>query len=175
MKITQEWLTKKIADDNLIDWFKNQNKTDGLELAKKLILVNREWANWLIARLLGNTERVRYAIYAAEQVRVLFEKVQTNWYDGIASAKEWLKNKTRENANTAREAADFSSCPSVISVGNTVYSSESDTPYNAHDAASAIVSAFIAIDRFKIDPNIKEKIIGYGVSLLEESNNGEVR
>ena len=48
MKIDKDWLEKKSACKEGVDWFTKQSETDGLEIVKKLVKEKQlNWANWL--------------------------------------------------------------------------------------------------------------------------------
>jgi len=115
MIITTDWLKEQDACSGGMDWFSMQSETDGRAVMESLISAGKlEWANWLIARMLDHTDRIRYAVFAAEQVLDIFEKQ----YPGdkrprlaIEAARMVIKNdvpKTRDAALAAGNAAGAS-------------------------------------------------------------------
>ena len=75
MKITKEWLSEKSACEDGMDWFDRFVKSDSVLVMEGLLSESKlDWANWLIVRLLNRKDKIRYAIFAAEQVISIFEK-----------------------------------------------------------------------------------------------------
>lgn len=75
-----------------------------LEQIKRL-----DWANWLIVRLMTREQRIRYAIYAAEQVISLYEEEypeDKRPRQAIEAARLCLDNPSEENKAAAESAAD---------------------------------------------------------------------
>jgi hypothetical protein len=74
MELTREWLSEQNACLEGIRWFENSGKTESSEVVELLLKEERlVWANWLVVHLLSPKDRIRYAIFAAEQVIGLFE------------------------------------------------------------------------------------------------------
>ena len=78
MKLTKDMLLKMNACTPGFDWFNRQNETDVGKLVQIAIdNLNDDvfsYANWGISRLLGKTNKIRYAVFAAEQVLPIFEE-----------------------------------------------------------------------------------------------------
>lgn len=75
MRVTKEWLKEKEACTEGIEWFLSQTETDGIAVVRSLISAGKkEWANWTITRILDRKQKIKYAIFAAEQVLGIFEK-----------------------------------------------------------------------------------------------------
>ena len=57
-------------------WWLDHNKpTDVISTTKSLAQDNHfDWANWLIVRFMNHDQKIKYAIYAAEQVVSIYEK-----------------------------------------------------------------------------------------------------
>lgn len=105
MKLTKAWLKKWGACSEGVGWFGESGLTESSEVMEGLLKDKRlEWANWLIARLLDRKGRIRYAVFAAEQVLDLFEKKypeEKRPRQAIEAAKAVLKKnngKTRAAA-----------------------------------------------------------------------------
>jgi hypothetical protein len=68
-----------------------------------------DWSNWLISYSLSKMDRIRYAVYAAEQVIGIFEKKypkDKRPRKAIQTVKRYIKNPTKENQEKCKEAAD---------------------------------------------------------------------
>lgn len=108
--ITTDWLKNRGACSEGMEWFSMQSVTDGCAVVKNLISAGKiEWANWLITRMLDRKCRIRYAVFAAEQVLDIFEK---QYHDNkrpkiaIESARLVLKNDTPETRAAAKDAGE---------------------------------------------------------------------
>ena len=108
MKITQDWLNEQNACSEGIRWFKDQKKTDAIDVLNALIKDNQlEWANWTIVRVMTRPQYLAYAIYAAEQVIDIYEKKypeDKRPRKAIDAAKSVLKNDTPKTRAAAWEA-----------------------------------------------------------------------
>ena len=106
MKITKEWLKKQGACSDGFAWWSAQNETDGGKVVEKLITEKKlEWANWLIVRFLETHEdKIRYAVFASEQVLDIFEKEYPG-DDRPRKAIEAAQVVIADNTGTTREAA----------------------------------------------------------------------
>jgi len=109
MKIDSNWLIEQGACSSGKKWFVYQAERDGEKVVKKLVKEDRlDWANWLVVRLMTHEQRIRYAIYAAEQVIELYEKQYPNDKrprEAIEAAKAYLKDPSDEKKDAARAAA----------------------------------------------------------------------
>jgi len=110
MKITKEFLR---GLDPCEDGFEYWIKTKEPDLAKFMIKAweygRGDWANWLFVRSVDRKTRLKYAVYAAEQVLYLFEEKYTDDdrpRKAIEAAKECIKNNTKKNRAAAADAAD---------------------------------------------------------------------
>src|SRR5574343_604637 len=94
------------------NWFLDYSKTGSMDAdttIRELIAQNKlDWANWTIARLLSNDDKVIYAIFAAREVLYLYE----NKYPedlrprkAIEAGENYLKDKTPAAAADAAAAA----------------------------------------------------------------------
>jgi hypothetical protein len=136
-KLTLEWLRKKDACTEGIEWFEKQEDKNPISILKKLSKYKYDWSNWLVVELLRKEGKIKYAINAAELVLNIFEKKYPNDErprEAIKAAKKMIKNKKNKSAAAAYAAA-----------------------YAAYAAADANI-------------NTKQKIINYGLKLLEEKN-----
>lgn len=108
MEITKEWLRKKGACPDGINWFIAQPEMDAESIVEKLLKEKKnEWANWLIVRLLPYMQQVKYAIFAAEQVVEIYAAKypeDKRPQAAIVAAKEYLENPTINAAYAAHAA-----------------------------------------------------------------------
>ena len=138
MKITLKYLQAQSACNEGVE-FVQENGFIGME-AKDFILKliehkKLDWANWLSVRVLNKLDKVRYAVYAAEQVIDIYEKKYTNDdrpRKAIEAAKNYIENPSRENAADAADSAADAAAAAAASAAD------------AADAASASDSAFAA-------------------------------
>ena len=148
MKITENWLRKKAACDEGIEWFSHSSQNDPIVVLKLLISENRlNWANWLIVRVMKRKHYLAYAIFAAEQVLEIYEKKYPNNKcpsHAIKAAKTVLKKDTKETRIAAAYAADAA----------------------AYASDAAAYAAAYASDAAK--NKLQLKILEYGISLFEK-------
>ena len=94
---------------------------------------NLEWANWLVARLLAHKDRIRYAVFAAEQVLDIFEKSHPGDLrprQAIEAAIVCIEKHTDDNRAYAARSAESA----AISAADAAWSAESAE--SAADAAA---------------------------------------
>ena len=198
MKITLKYLQAQSACNEGVE-FVQENGFIGME-AKDFILKliehkKLDWANWLSVRVLNKLDKVRYAVYAAEQVIDIYEKKYTNDdrpRKAIEAAKNYIENPSRENAYTAAHAsiasanaADAAAASAAASAADAAASAAcaADAAYYADSiasgcafacAADAYTFAFAAATSgyyadstvARTDRNILEKIIKYSLTLI---------
>ena len=140
-----------------------------------------DWANWLVARLLNSKDRIRYAIYAAEQVIEIYEKKypdDTRPRKAIEAAKAVLKinNKANRDAANAASAAvyaaayDANAAYAAYAAASAAYAAANaaNAAYAAYDAANATNAAYAAANAaYAAKDEMKKKIILYGLKLLK--------
>ena len=111
MKVTLDWLKEKNACADGVEWFKKQNESDSTKLIWKLFESNHAtWAHWLVIRLMDKMQRIRYAVFAAEQVIDIFEKkypADQRPRKAIEAAKKYLENPSNAAATAAATAAAY--------------------------------------------------------------------
>jgi hypothetical protein len=103
-----------------------------------------KWANWLIARLLIKLDRVRYAVFAAEQVINIFEKKYPNDNRprmAIEAAKNYINNPTAADAYAA--AAAYADAYAAAAAAADAYAAAYAAAY-AYAAAAAAAYAYAA-------------------------------
>ena len=147
--IDLQFLESKNACEDGIEYFE-ENYPDEIaakELILDLISKNKHrWANWLITRLLTKENRIKYAIFAAEQVLHIFE----DKYPGdsrprkaIEAAKEYLINPNAV-AIYAADAADAYATAATAANANVAYIPATYAVYAAICAADAAAYAACA-------------------------------
>ena len=160
MKLTMKKLETWGACGVGKEWFEAQPETDGKKIIETLIAGKQiNWANWLIVRLLKRADKIRYAIYAAEQVIDIYERKYPDDKrprQAIEAAKTYLNNPTKANkraaaanAAAANAAADAAADAAAAAAANAAAA----TAY----AAAAAYAAYA----------MKEKIIRYGLTLVK--------
>jgi len=105
VKLTKAWLKKWEACSRGVAWFENLGKTKSSEVMEGLLADKKlDWANWLIVRILNRKDKIRFAIFAAEQVLELFEKKYPE-DKRPRQAIEAAKAVVRKNNKETRDAA----------------------------------------------------------------------
>ena len=120
MKLTVEKLKEWKACKEGIEWFINQDESDGVKVIEKLISEGQlEWASWTICRIFNRKQNIQYAVFSAEQVIDLFEKKypgDKRPRNAIEAAKKVLEKDTVKNraaawaASAAARAAARAAC-----------------------------------------------------------------
>ena len=151
MKSTLQYLKKHHACDNATAWFLSQHEKDLFILFKRLAGEGKplEWGNWLLSKKLCKLNKIRYAVFAAEQVLPLFTQKYPDDDRPVAAieaAKNYIKNPTKKNAHAAHAAAY---------AAYAAYAA-------AHAAHAAAHAAHAAAKR-----EMQIKIINYGLTLLK--------
>ena len=147
-------LTDLSACKEAIDWFVENCKDNcSTEEAVDTLIKSKHkqaftWSNWILARLLTDVNKIKYAVFAARKVLSIFEK-------------QYPKDL---RPRLALEAAEkFISDPSEI---NKDACAAADAARAAARAAYAADAAYAACAAANAD--INKKIIRYGVKLLKE-------
>jgi hypothetical protein len=164
MKITREWAVKQNACQSGLVWYDKQGEDDVIALVKLSIkqgkgpMLNM---NWALVRLMDKIQRVRYAVFAAEQVIGIYEAKypkDRRPRKAIAAAKKWAEEPTEENRKAAAKAAY-----AAAAAADAAYTSASaDSAYAA--AYTFAAPAFAASARLRL----MVKILRYGVKILME-------
>ena len=153
MKLTKDMLLKMNACTPGFDWFNRQNETDVGKLIQ-LAIDNLDddvfgFANWAIPQLLDKTNKIRYAVFAAELVLPIFEE----------------KYPDDDRPRKAIEAAK-----AVIIEENRLDVAAADAAYAAARAAACAVAyatrAASAAACAAGNKEVQKKILEYGKSLL---------
>lgn len=167
MKITLEEVLKFKLCPEAEKWAINKYKAPielksvikDLEKIKQL-----DWANWLIARLLSNDDKIKFAIFTAEQVLWIYEKKYPDDLrprKAIEAAKEYLRLKTDAAADAAANAADAA------------YAAADAAAYMAANAAVyAVYAATNVATNAAAEKKMQLKIVNYGLGLLQRFYRG---
>ena len=141
---------------------------------------NLEWANWLLARLLTRKNKVRYAIFAAEQALGVCEKECRDDMGprrAIEAARKVLAHDTKKNraaANAARAAYDAASATRDAAIDAAIDAASYAFYASAAAARAASAAARYAASVASYDVNaayyaardaMKLKIVNYGLSI----------
>ena len=151
MKLNKEILKEKNACRDGLAWYVENGCETVAETVEKLIAEKKlNWANWLITRMLGKEDCVRYAIFASREVLHIFEaKYPEDKRPRLAieAAEHYLKNKNANAATAAATAAanaanDATAVYAAGYAANAVYAA--DAVYAAGYAANAATNAYDA-------------------------------
>ena len=172
-QINAEWLRDQGACGEGKEWFDSQEERVGFKVVEKLIEEDKlQWANWLICRLLSREDKIRYAIFAAQQAIKNFEKLYPDDkrpQQAIEAALAYLKEPTEVNRSAAWSAALSAesaawSARSAESAARSARSAESA----AESARSAAWStAWSAAESTAWSAALK-KILKYGLKILKK-------
>jgi hypothetical protein len=191
MNMTVAKLTNLGACFEGIQYFKDHKFKTVEQAVTEILKTNHDhkqhWSNWLISHSLSKMDRIRYAVYAAEQVIDIFEKKypkDKRPREAIQAVKRYIKNPTEENKERCKDASYASwtayseAAATSRAVGNWATISATCAANAIYDAAtsctapwacwaySAASDASWASDTFKE----LEKIIKYGLKLLSTQN-----
>jgi hypothetical protein len=172
--ITKEFLLTNNACSSGIKWVV-ENKLLGLpadDFINKLMESDKfTWANWLIGCIMDKTQRVKYALFVAEQMLRIFEEKYPNDdrpRKAIEATKEYLKSPTEENKKTAAIAAAIAAAAAT----NTAYDDTAAayvTAYANADDDGVIITAY-ADSAAPTEDKSRIKVINYGLSLIKNDN-----
>ena len=159
-----------------IEFFeRHYNEIADVELLKDVLQYQEEvkeegediynWCYWLIVRLLQHKERVRFAVHAAEMVLNIFEEEypeDKRPRQAIEAAKAWLENPCEETQQAAAAWADAAYAWAAANAADAyaAYAADAADAYAADAADAAAYAAYAC-------PDIKDKILEYGIELLK--------
>ena len=157
MKLSLKFLQEKSACYDGLKWYTENGKINTVEKCVTALIADTDcsehlnYANWLLSNTLSPDNKIRYAIFAAEQVLELFENATPGDLrprKAIEAAKEYLKTKTAAAGYVAGAAGDAAGAAARAALA------AGDAAWAAGDAAYN---------------QMLEKIINYGLSILEAS------
>ncbi len=187
--ISDEWLKEQRACPEARRWVADQSDRTFGALVQSAIdsgeIVKLRWANWGVVRCLELEDRVRCAIFAAEQVIGVYESKHPEDMrprNAIAVAKNYLTDHSAANAANAANAA-ANAAADAANAANAAANAAADAAANAANAANAAAyaaanAADAAADAAAnaanaaanaADAAMRIKILEYGLSLLRES------
>ncbi|MCK4828809.1 hypothetical protein KA005_74480 [bacterium] len=111
--LTEKWLIEQRACSEGIEWLSAQpNKS--MQILFDICIKSKdprklEWASWVIAKKLSEIDKVRYAVFAAQQVIDIYEKIypeDNRPREAIKAAKKYIQKSSQKNAVYAADAAD---------------------------------------------------------------------
>ena len=113
MKLNLKMLTAKSACTSGVEWYKINKQPQTVEAAITLLLKSSEserynWSDWALSQFLSPKNKLRYAIFAAQQVLDIFEKkypTDNRPRRAIEAALKCLEKNTVKNRSAARTAA----------------------------------------------------------------------
>ena len=115
MKLSLKFLQEKSACYDGLKWYTENGKINTVEKCVTALIADTDcsehlnYANWLLSNTLSPDNKIRYAIFAAEQVLELFENATPGDLrprKAIEAAKEYLKTKTAAAGYVAGAAGD---------------------------------------------------------------------
>ena len=194
MKITLEWLKEVNACDKGVDWFKNKKLSDDIEILNALIADDKlDWINWVICRIFNREQKIRYGIYAAEQVLDIFEKKypkddrprnaiefarkcitdKSSVAAGAAEAATWAAKDAAKAAAWAAWSAKDAAWAAAWAARDAAWAAAGAADAAAKNAAGAAEAAAEAaagdVAGAVAKTKMQLKILEYGISLLKET------
>jgi len=208
MKLTKDWFKQQGMNSNGLDWVHTQFsdeivELEATEIINRLITQEKEiaeryknsiypenslkWANWIICEVFSEEQRIKYAIFAAEQVIDIHEEQypdDSRPRNAIRVAREYLEDQSvvsvvnaTNAAKGAAYAADYAA--NVARATNGTASSAIKTASYAASAASSAVNtiAYAANASYAASTaanavgdasnEMRERILRYGLELLQ--------
>ena len=164
MKLTKEWLEKKLACRDGYGWYLENGTPTVSGTVQKLIASKKtEWANWLISRAMEKNDCVRYAIFSARSVLKIYEDKYPDDFRprrAIEAAESYVVagdaagDAAWEAAGNAAGNAARAARDAARAAWEAAWDAAGDAAWAAGDAAGG---------------ELKMKIIKYGLSLLKKS------
>ena len=163
MKLTLKILESFNACHDGKMWFAAQKSRTVKGVVDKLIAQSKlDWANWTVSRMTNHDNKIRYAIFAAEQVLSIYEKQHPDDArprKAIEAAKKYLADKSEKNKNAAN-VANAAAYAAANAAANAAYATNvANAAYAAYAANAAYAAANAAM---------KEKIIRFGLTLIKD-------
>ncbi len=181
--INIDYIKSRHACQDGIDWFLSKNEVDFNKVYEYAKLDNKlPYINWYITRLMIPKQRIKYAIFAAEKVKHIWEQYDKNDKRpqlAIAEAKKYLNNANiantaytayDANANANANAAAYAAYAAYAAAANVAaYNAAYAANAAANDAyAAANAAAYAAANNVTSEKAHLINIIDFGVALLED-------
>jgi hypothetical protein len=197
MKITIGKLRELGACRDGRNLFEGQDESDLVVVVEKLKLKETiehiedkycdnslAWANWIVSRMMSYTQRVKYAVYAAEQVIDIYEKKYPDDdrpRKAIEAAKKCIESPTEENkAAAAADAAAYAAYADAAAYAAyadaaAYVAADAAAAYAAYvaayaDAAYADAAAAYAAYAADAKKEMMIKILDYGVEIIKSDD-----
>ena len=168
MKLNKSILEKHEACREGKEWYMANGEPKTVESTIAILIKSKEsekynWSNWLLSEMLSKKNKIRYAVFAAQQVLDLFEKKYPDDKRpraAIEAANICVEKNTKKNraaayaAADAARAADYADRAAARAAYAAAYAA-----YAAAYAAEAAARAAMLL-----------KIINYGLSLIGGKN-----
>jgi len=180
MKLTLKILESFNACHDGKMWFAAQKSRTVKGVVDKLIAQSKlDWANWTVSRMMNHDNKIRYAIFAAEQVLSIYEKQHpddAHPRKAIEAAKKYLADKSEKNKNAANAAANaaYAAAYAANTAAYAAYAAAYAANTAAYAANTAANAAYAAANAAAYAANtaayaaMKEKIIRFGLTLIKD-------
>jgi len=170
--ITEAWIEEHHPCEDGVKWYKSRTDKSPLGLLDGLISEKRyEWGFRFMARILDRKDRIRYAVFAAEQVLGIFEKKFPDDKRprlAIESAKKVLVKDTAETRYAA-ESAMFAARYAESAASSTAESAAWSVESAARSAARSTMLAAESAARSAVQEKMRLKILEFGRGLVEKN------
>jgi len=194
-KLTAKFLRQHNACAEAAEWArKNKLIGKGMKSVTDACIKDNhyKWAVWLLPHEMNKKNRAQFAVFCAESVLPIYEvKYPHNNAPRLAiqAAKEWLENPTKDNARSAKNAADAAAYTaadeatadaknaayaavyaadiatySTEAAKNAAYAAAYSAAYAAHSAPDEATNAAYTANKTEINKNI----IQFGLDILSE-------
>ena len=182
-------LTDLSACEEAIDWFaENCEDNCSTEEAVDTLIKSKHkqaftWSNWILARLLTDVNKIKYAVFAARKVLSIFEKQYPKDLRprlALEAAEKFISDPSEINKDTACAAADAAydaaraataaayAAAAAAAAAADATAADYAAAYAAHAAASAAAAYAAAHADAAAYADITKKIVQYGLKLLKE-------
>ena len=180
MKITADYLkqlnacpeaviyTSKLPEMELVDLIKFFQADPNPSLDNKF-----NWISWLLVSLMTKEQRLKYAIFSAQQVIPIFEKQypnDTRPADSLAIADSFVASIPPDASNTTQKISysSFDLAKTVPPNTPEFYAGQASLLLNNTMLPENEVSDFVDVTESasNADPKVQQTIIDFGLSLL---------
>lgn len=150
MNITLQWFDRSRVSVSLYQWaqqeFQGHTTLDSSVVINDLISDDRlDDANFIVVRLLTQSNKIRYALFGAEMCVNNFNSVIPNNnapIESIKAIREYLANPTTDNAYKASIAANHSHYAGTIAKAGDSQNSHNVIDVNDEDAIKSVISDY---------------------------------
>ena len=156
MKLNKSILEKHEACREGKEWYMANGEPKTVESTIAILIKSKEsekynWSNWLLSEMLSKKNKIRYAVFAAQQVLDLFEKKYPDDKRpraAIEAANICVEKNTKKNRAAAYAAADAAAYAAARAAADAAYAAyaAAAAARAAADAANAAYAAEAAAD-----------------------------